>query len=124
MTPGASYEVRPVALTQRLVVGVDLAHTRVAQALVHRIEVVADDLLRGLRDAPAVRLTGGLERGVVDPGPGPPPAARARLPAALVLGDEGVLDRGVQPTRLAQQVEGVENDGPNARHPRARGHTT
>src|SRR4029450_2854378 len=105
MTPGASYELQPVALTHRLVVGVDLAHTRVAQALVHRIEVVAADLLPGLRDAPAVRLTGVLERGVVDPCPGPAPAARARLPAALGLGDEGVLDRRGHANRVGAPGE-------------------
>lgn len=40
---------------------VNRAHALLAEAPVHLVQVLADDLLLGLRDAPTVRLAGMLE---------------------------------------------------------------
>src|SRR5918992_3968114 len=84
----------PVAVAHRLVAGVDLAQPGVAQALVHLVEVLADELLLGLGDAAAVGLAGVLEGGVVDlaaaraAGRRRPAPAAARPGPAAVLGDQ------------------------------------
>jgi hypothetical protein len=74
LVPAAGYEAerrsgcrlgQAIPLLHLRVGRVDRAHALLAEALVHLVEVVADYLLLGLRDAPTVRLAGVLEGGVV-----------------------------------------------------------
>src|SRR6266511_3640453 len=104
--------LQAVALLHRPVVRVDLAHPVVAQALVDLVEMRADQFLLRLGDAPSVRLTGVLERGVVDLGAAGPGTAAARAiratGTAAVLGDQCVLYGAVHHAGPGEQVEVLE----------------
>src|SRR5919197_2976850 len=104
--------LQAVALLHGRIVRIDLAQIVAAEALVDVVEVRAHQLLLGFGDAPAVRLAGVLQRGVVDLGAAGAGACRAPgvggARTAAVLGDEGVLDGAVHDSRPGKEIEVLE----------------
>jgi hypothetical protein len=116
--------LEPVPLLHLRVGRIDRAHILLAEPPVHLVEMLADDLLLGIRDAPTVRLARVFKAGVVGLAPDParrlsvsawppssPPWSWLAGAARLVLLSDGPHEDGLHVLGRAEPVELAHTEG-------------